>query len=306
LEMIYPIMLLACLYLVFQQLRSNDCAVLDNSSMALDCAEPAGRLSTSTPPVGQPVTFAPIRGATSTPKENENSGMQSIWASLRQRNVSSEAATIIMQSWADSSLKHYKPHLQAWFQLCTKWKVNPYNPPLDKVLDYLTTLYARGLKYDSINTAKSKISAIVEPSNSVTLANQPLISRFIRGVFRSRPPVPRYESTWDAQIVLSHLGSFAVASELNLKDLTQTLVMLMALVSAQRTQSLYLLDLNFMKCGTDMIEFAFPAHIKQSRQGYKNPTLQLKAYSADPKLCVVTHLQEYLSRTQTLRGSLPM
>ena len=170
-------------------------------------------------------------------------------------------------------------------------------------MDYLTTLYARGLKYDSINTAKSAISAIVKPSNSVTLGNQPLISRFMKGVFRSRPPVPRYESTWDVHIVLSHLGSFAVASELNLKDLTLTLVMLMALVSAQRTQSLYLLDLNFMKHGTDMIQFAFPAHIKQSRQGYKNPTLQLKAYPADPKLCVVTHLQEYLSRTQKLRGS---
>ena len=77
----------------------------------------------------------------------------------------------------------------------------------------------------------------------------------------------------------------------------------MALVSAQRTQSLYLLDLNFMKHGTGMIEFVFPAHIKQSRQGYKNPTLQLKAYPADPKLFVVTHLQEYLSRTQKLRGS---
>ena len=58
-----------------------------------------------------------------------------------------------------------------------------------------------------------------------------------------------------------------------------------------------------MKCGADMIEFAFPVHIKQCRQGYKNPTLQLKAYPADPKLCVVRHLQEYLSRTQKLRGS---
>ena len=107
--------------------------------------------------------------------------MQSIWASLPQRNVSSEAATIIMQSWADSSLKQYKPHLQAWFELCTKWKVDLYNPPLNMVLDYLTTLYAKGLKYDSINTAKSAISAIVELSNSV--GNQPLISRFMKGVF---------------------------------------------------------------------------------------------------------------------------
>ena len=44
--------------------------------------------------------------------------------------------------------------------------------------------------------------------------------------------------------------------------------MLMALVSAQRTQSLYLLDLNFMKHGTDMIEFAtqlFISYVKSHR-----------------------------------------
>ncbi len=179
--------------------------------------------------------------------------------------------------------------------MCTEWKVNPYNPPLEKVLDYLTFLYKRGLKYDSINTAKSAISAIVEPSNSRTLGNQPLISRFMKGVFRGRPPVPPYECTWDVQIVLTHLGSFAVANELNLKDLTQTLVMLIALVSARSTQSLFLLDSQFMKSGTDTIEFGFPTHIKQSRPGYKNPTLQLKAYLADPKLCVVTQLKEYIS-----------
>ena len=51
-----------------------------------------------------------------------------------------------------------------------------------------------------------------------------------------------------------------------------------------------------------MVEFAFPTHIKQSRTGYKNPSLQRKAYPADPGLCVVTHLREYIARTQELRG----
>ena len=81
------------------------------------------------------------------------------------------------------------------------------------------------------------------------------------------------------------------------------LVMLVALVSAQRVQSIHLLDFELMKTGTDMIEFAFPTHNKLSRPGYKTPSLQLKAYPADPGLCVVTHLREYIARTQKLRGS---
>ena len=125
----------------------------------------------------------------------------------------------------------------------------------------------------------------------------------MKGVFRSRPPVPRYEATWDVQVVLSHLASFAPVNQLDLKSLTHKLVMLVALVSAQRMQSIHLLDLQLMKTGTDMVEFAFPTHIKQSRPGYKNSSLQLKAYPADPGLCVVTHLREYLVRTQELRGS---
>ena len=79
--------------------------------------------------------------------------------------------------------------------------------------------------------------------------------------------------------------------------------MLVALVSAQRMQSIHLRDLQLMRTGTDMVEFAFPTHIKQSRPGYKHPSLQLKAYHTDPGLFVVTHLREYIARTQELRGS---
>ena len=187
--------------------------------------------------------------------------------------------------------------------MCSEWKINPYDPPLTRVLDFLTSLFEGGLKYDAINTAKSAISAITEPKHGLTLGSQPLISRFMKGVFRSRPPVPRYEATWDVQVVLSHLASFAPVNQLDLKSLTHKLVMLVALVSGQRMQSIHLLDLQLMKTGTDMVEFAFPTHIKQSRPGYKTPSLQLKAYPADPGLCVVTHLREYLVRTQELRGS---
>ena len=125
----------------------------------------------------------------------------------------------------------------------------------------------------------------------------------MKGVFRSRPPVPRCKSSWNVQVVLSNLASFAPVNQLDLKSLTRNLVMLVALVSAQRMQSFHLLDLQLMKTGTDMFEFAFPTHIKQNRPGYKNPSLQLKAYPADPGLCVVTLLREYIARTQEMRGS---
>ena len=58
-----------------------------------------------------------------------------------------------------------------------------------------------------------------------------------------------------------------------------------------------------MKEGETQFEFLLPEHIKQSRPGYKPPSVMLKAYSTDKKLCVVSHIKEYLRRTyKPLRG----
>ena len=116
--------------------------------------------------------------------------MQTIRKSLLQRDVSHKATEIIMHSWEDASLKQYKPYLQTWIQLCSEWKINPYDPPLTRVLDFLTSLLERGLKYGAINTAKSAISAITEPKHSLTLGSQPLIARFIERCVSKQTPYP--------------------------------------------------------------------------------------------------------------------
>ena len=64
-----------------------------------------------------------------------------------------------------------------------------------------------------------------------------------------------------------------------------------------------MLDIQFMKEGDTFFEFALPEHIKQSRPGYKVPSVPLQAYRADQSLCVFTHLKEYLQTTKLLRGN---
>ena len=91
--------------------------------------------------------------------------------------------------------------------MCGKWRISLYDPLQTRVLDYLTSLFERGLRYDAINTTKSAMSAIVTPKNGISLGSQPLISRLMKGIFKSRPPASRYESTWDVQHMLLHLVS---------------------------------------------------------------------------------------------------
>ncbi|CAH3175448.1 unnamed protein product [Porites evermanni] len=67
--------------------------------------------------------------------------------------------------------------------------------------------------------------------------------------FQNNPPTPRYKTTWDPHIVLNYLSSLGTGDKLTLKLLSMKLLMLTALVSAERGQSLHMLDIRFIKEG---------------------------------------------------------
>ena len=187
----------------------------------------------------------------------------------------------------------YKLYIKQWIDFCCERQADPYNPPLTTVL---VNLHERGLSNTTINTARSAISAITLSEDKNTIGCHPLVSRFIKGINKGSPPTPRYLSTWNVQLVLTYLASINPLDKLDLK----MLVMLIAPVSAQRGQSLHILDIGpgCMKKVPDGHKFLLTAHIKQSRPGYKTPTVVLRAYPANPSLCVCTCSNEYLKRTK--------
>ena len=154
-----------------------------------------------------------------------------------------------------------------------------------------------------MNTVRRALSAIILPTNIVNIGSHLIISHFMKGIFKNNLPVPHYHTTWDVNPVLSYLSSLLKPTQLSLTSLTLKLAMLIALVSAQRGQSLHMLGIQFMKEGDTSFEFAFSKHIKQSRPGYKVPSVLLQAYPADQPLGVFTHLKEYPQTTNLLRGT---
>lgn len=191
--------------------------------------------------------------------------LQGLGKSLQLRNISEKAATIILQSWSDGMQKRYKLYIKQWIDFCCERQADPYNPPLTSVLDFLVSLHEKGLSYTTINTARSAISAISLSEDQNTIGCHPLVSRFMKGIYKGSPPVPRYNLTWDVQPVLNYLASKSPVDGLDLKMLTHKLIMLIALVSAQRGQSLHILD-NGPGCMKDLpdgYEFLLTAHIKQ-------------------------------------------
>lgn len=71
---------------------------------------------------------------------------------------------------------------------------------MGQALDFLLERFKKGLGYSALNTARSALSCIIAPKNMVSFGSQPLVVRFLKGVYESRPSVPRYVETWDVKL----------------------------------------------------------------------------------------------------------
>ena len=128
------------------------------------------------------------------------------------------------------------------------------------------------------------------------VGQHPLVSRFLKGVYNTRPPAPRYPITWDIDIILSYMSSLPDNAELGQKHLSYKLAMLLALANADRCSDLAALDLNFRTYQTNGVRFVIPGLTKSRRSG---PPIEAfyPMFMDDPKLCPVLTLRSYEERT---------
>jgi len=90
---------------------------------------------------------------------------------------------------------------------------------------------------------------------------------------------------------------------LPLKSLSLKLVILLALSRPSRSHDLYNLDLRYMKSLPDGVEFKPSSLAKQSRPSKPAASFVFPAFPADKNLCPKEALLEYVSRTESYRGS---
>ena len=122
--------------------------------------------------------------------------------------------------------------------------VDPLHPPVKDLLEFLQELYDRGLGYSCPNTASSALSSLIVLDENVPVENHPLVLRFLKGVFQTRPAFPRYTSTLYTSIILTlYLKTLHPPKEISLRTLTHKLVMLCALVTGQLSQTLHFKNL---------------------------------------------------------------
>ena len=151
-----------------------------------------------------------------------------------------------------------------------------------------------------MNTACCALSTFVILEGNISVGSHPLVKPFLKAVYQCRLAFPRYTFVWDISIVLKYLKALPSFQDLQLKTLTLKLAMLCSLVTGQRSQSLHLMSLDHMSKGPDNCVFHIQDIVKQSAPGRKQPELIIPVFRAEPKLCVFSHLMEYLHRTEKL------
>ena len=127
---------------------------------------------TSTP------TPAPAtRNKLSTPNlGSAQSGSSNFARHLPTVELSPDVAQIIRASWRVSTQSAYNTPVRRWLDFCNRRQLNPQQPTVSQVLDFLHTLYELGISHSAIGTHRSAISAIAEIPGVSQLGEHWLVS----------------------------------------------------------------------------------------------------------------------------------
>ena len=161
-------------------------------------------------------------------------------------------------------------------------------------------LYNKQLSYSAINTARSALSALFDDP---PVGEHSTIKRFMKGIYNTRPNIPRYTKIWDVSVVLKYLDKCAPAHELTLQQLTMKVVTLCALVTAQRSQTLHAMNLDYSDIGITSASFNIRELLKHNTPKNNYNEITLPSYPNNKRLCVVTYLKQYIKRTKPFRKS---
>ncbi|KAL0161734.1 hypothetical protein M9458_045459, partial [Cirrhinus mrigala] len=240
-------------------------------------------------------------------------------AQLIASGLSTEVVETILQSRAPSTRKLYALKWKLFTSWCGERQQDPAYCPVGTVLEFLQARFSTGLAHSTLKVYVAAISAYHAPLGGMSVGKNPLVTRFLRGALRLRPPTRPYIPTWDLAVVLEALcrPPFEPIEEIPDRLLTIKTALLLALTSLKRVG-----DLQALSVAPSHLEFA-PGMTKAflyPRPGYvpKVPTntpqpVVLQAFCPPPFrepdqqkqncICPVRALDAYVHRAALWRKS---
>lgn len=203
----------------------------------------------------------------------------------------------MLASLADSTMKQYNVTLKLWWQYCLDKSLNFFAPPHSSVLSFLSIQFTNGCSYSSLNTHRSALSLLLGNS----FGSNDDVKRLLKGAFRLKPATPKYSCTWDPQLVLNFVSQWYPHTELSLERITKKLIILLAIFTAHRVQTLSLIKLENISLTEGGAKIFITDLIKTSAPGRDQPVLKLPAFTENNSICPVTVLRDYIFVTKNKR-----
>jgi integrase len=185
---------------------------------------------------------------------------------------------------------------------CDQQQIDWLHPTVTQLANFCSKLFKDGFNYQYINCHRSAISSFVKLYDGRDLGSDPLISRLLRGIFRARPPAPKYNFTWDVKLVIDYLISLGPTEHLSLRWMTLKTVALLAICCPTRVSELSAIDIRFVALSNSRLLITLPGMTKTRGLGLP-VSFEFEAFPENPLLCPVANTQSYMSVTKPLRGN---
>lgn len=202
-------------------------------------------------------------------------------------------------SISGSTKTQYSSSFKQWWLYCHDKGLDPFQIGVHDLLDFLSQCFTNGSTYGTLNNHRSALSLI--SGNNV--GQDERVKRFFRGVFKLKPSFPKYNCTWNPNIVLNYFGDLYPSDNLSLEQLSKKLVVLLALSTGQRCQTLSLIRLPNIMINQDRILITITDLIKTSGIGKSQPILDLPFFRQRPAICPAETLIAYMNVTSTKRST---
>lgn len=181
--------------------------------------------------------------------------------------------------------------------------VSPMNPTVSQGVRFLRMLEDEGLGFGAVNTARCALSVILPRINGQSFGKSYPVHLFMRALHNRNPPKSRYSRFWDVAIVFDYLRSLPNNKHLSVMQLGFKVLILLLLVTGHRGQTMVALSLDNIHIHDDEIVFDLNTLLKSNRLGDTCSTVAVQTFPSERKLCVVSAIRNYISKTSEIRSS---
>ena len=188
-------------------------------------------------------------------------------------------------------------------RFCDQFSVDPMSCPPSVIVKYLRQLSESGAEYSRVNFHRSGISKFHQGLAGSPIGEHPLVSQAVKAVFRLKPPLPKYQSTFDIVPVLNYVRSLDTHT-ISLQLLAFKTLLLSIYSCISRVSSMARLGPS-LTVHRDSVVLHLVNLEKQARVRRVRGFFQIPSFPEDPQLCPVLALVTYFNKVCTLQSYLP-